>query len=239
MNAPPPPQDAPSAPGDNTSAPAGQAPASSAPNAEVAQPQPQPQPQAARSAATPGGTPVAKNGTSIPNPSVRSASATLEKVERAMDELRAQPASATTAPAAHAGRGGRRGGRGGAAQSGSSRVQVPDTEFDFEAMNAKFDKASLRPGESESDSASEASDENTPNETDKKEKTGKFYNPQRSFFDDISSDSNLKNEGPANPRGIYAHLAYITPLIHSCRSRSWSRGSFGETAPRRGAEPQP
>ncbi|KAF8604697.1 hypothetical protein BDV93DRAFT_95724 [Ceratobasidium sp. AG-I] len=209
MNAPPPPQDAPSAPGNNTSTTPGQPAASPAPNAQVAQPQPQA--QTARSPAVPGGIPAAKNGTSDINPAVRSASATLEKVERAMDELRTQPAvaPAPAAPAAHAGRGGRRGGRGGGAQSGSSRVQVPDTEFDFEAMNAKFDKASLRPGESESDSASEASDEHTPNEADKKEKTGKFYNPQRSFFDDISSDSNFKNEGQANPRGIFMRLSVI------------------------------
>ncbi|KAF8754078.1 Ribonuclease III [Rhizoctonia solani] len=92
------------------------------------------------------------------------------------------------------------GGRGGGAQHTAGRVQVPDTDFDFEAMNAKFDKANLRPNESESDSESESEDD-APVEGDKKEKGAKFYNPQRSFFDDISSDSNLKNEGGNPVRG--------------------------------------
>lgn len=120
-----------------------------------------------------------------------------------MDELR-QPAPPTsTVPISHSGRGGRRGGRGGGGgpQHPSARVQIPDTEFDFEAMNAKFDKANLRPdGESESDSES-GSDKETSNEADKKDKAAKFYNPQRSFFDDISSDSNLKSDGVNGGRG--------------------------------------
>jgi hypothetical protein len=67
-------------------------------------------------------------------------------------------------------------------------------------MNAKFDKANLRPNESESESDSDSEDD-IPADGGKEEKGAKFYNPQRSFFDDISSDSNLKNEGGNPGRG--------------------------------------
>lgn len=200
MNNAPPPQNAHSAPGKPADQSAQAATTTTTASAEAPQSQPQAQaqgPRASPSAGAPSDT--VANATppaaGRPNAGVRSASATLEKVERAMDELR-QPAP-SAAPPAHAGRGGRRGGRGGGAQSASTRVQVPDTAFDFEAMNAKFDKASLRPNESDSESDS-GSDEDAAAEGDKKEKSAKFYNPQRSFFDDISSDSNLKNEGGAN-----------------------------------------
>ncbi|KAF8717763.1 Ribonuclease III, partial [Rhizoctonia solani] len=205
MNGPPPPQNGPPPqPGKpNEQQPAQLAGASGEENAQ-SQPSTQGQPQAqpVRPVPSAGGVSSdianqdAPGGTTRPNASVRSASATLEKVERAMDELR-QPAPSN---APQGGRGGRRGGRGGGAQHTAGRVQVPDTDFDFEAMNAKFDKANLRPNESESDSESESEDD-APVEGDKKEKGAKFYNPQRSFFDDISSDSNLKNEGGNPIRG--------------------------------------
>ncbi|CAE6519331.1 unnamed protein product [Rhizoctonia solani] len=202
MNGPPPPQNAPPA---QPGKPNEQSPQSvPATGAEAVQPQPttQAQVQGQVSHASPSGTAPndATNkeaaAATRPNASVRSASATLEKVERAMDELRL-PAPNNTA---QGGRGGRRGGRSGGAQHASGRVQVPDTEFDFEAMNAKFDKASLRPEGSDSDSESDSGDD-TPNEGDKKEKAAKFYNPQKSFFDDISSDSNLKNDAGNIGRG--------------------------------------
>ncbi|CAE7204455.1 unnamed protein product [Rhizoctonia solani] len=201
MNGPPPTQNAPPAqpghPNEQTTQPT----PTSAPGAETAQPQSTAQAQGQLPRASPSGGTAndAANkeaAATRPNASVRSASATLEKVERAMDELR-QPAP-NTAP--QGGRGGRRGGRGGGTQHASGRVQVPDTEFDFEAMNAKFDKASLRPDESESESDSDSGDE-TPVEGEKKEKAAKFYNPTQSFFDDISSDSNVKNDGGNAPAG--------------------------------------
>ncbi|KAG9088561.1 hypothetical protein FRC06_001972 [Ceratobasidium sp. 370] len=170
-------------------------------------------------------------GVSRPSGSVRSASATLEKVERAMDELRTQPTPAASAgPAPHHGRGGRRGGRGGGGQLAASRVQIPDTEFDFEAMNAKFDKASLLPNESESDSDSDASKDRAPDEVDKdkKEKAGKFYNPQRSFFDDISSDSNLKNDG-GNARGRGRGRGGAVGRQRREEERNRNLSTFGET----------
>ncbi|KAG8716406.1 hypothetical protein FRC11_013389 [Ceratobasidium sp. 423] len=199
MNGPPPPQNVPPAQSAKPNEQTAQSVA--APGAEAVQPTTQAQGQVPN--ASPSG--MAPNdaanketpgAATRPNASVRSASATLEKVERAMDELR-QPAPNNTA---QGGRSGRRGGRGGGAQHAPGRVQVPDTAFDFEAMNAKFDKASLRPDGSDSDSESDSGDD-TPNEGDKKEKAAKFYNPQKSFFDDISSDSNLKNDAGNVGRG--------------------------------------
>jgi protein LSM14 len=219
-----------------------QAAAAATPKADTARPQPHV--QATRPAAANGQGSAAKDdaptGATRPSDPVRSASATLEKVERAMDELRTQPAGAPTsaAPASHSGRGGRRGGRGGGGGGGgqSSRVQVPDTAFDFDAMNAKFDKASLRPNESESESDSEESEDHAPDEAEKKDNV-KFYNPQRSFFDDISSDSNLKNEGGANLRGI--KCAFFGLYLDRClrRSRAWSWRSFRKATPRGRTEP--
>ncbi|ELU40162.1 60S ribosomal protein L3 [Rhizoctonia solani AG-1 IA] len=230
MNGPPPPQNGPPPqPGKpNEQQPAQLAGASGEENAQ-SQPSTQGQPQAqpVRPVPSAGGVSSdianqdAPGGTTRPNASVRSASATLEKVERAMDELR-QPAPSN---APQGGRGGRRGGRGGGAQHTAGRVQVPDTDFDFEAMNAKFDKANLRPNESESDSESESEDD-APVEGDKKEKGAKFYNPQRSFFDDISSDSNLKNEGGNPVRGTWSgreECHYLTWLI----GRGRGRGALG------------
>ncbi|QRV74815.1 hypothetical protein RhiJN_02830 [Ceratobasidium sp. AG-Ba] len=186
-----------------------------------------PQP-AENSAAHPSQPGVSAAAPTRPSDPVRSASATLEKVERAMDELRTQPPPAASAgPAPHSGRGGRRGGRGGAGQSTGARVQVPDTEFDFEAMNAKFDKASLRPNESESDSESDDSEDRVPDELEKKEKPGKFYNPQRSFFDDISSDSNLKDGG--NPRGRGRGRGGALGRQRREEERNRNLSTFGET----------
>ncbi|KAG8748149.1 hypothetical protein FRC10_008882 [Ceratobasidium sp. 414] len=223
-------QNAAAAPG-KSPVPPTQAPAAAAPTADVAQAQPQG--SATRPAAPTGQAPVTNDsapaGVGRPSDSVRSASATLEKVERAMDELRTQPAPAANAgPAPHPGRGGRRGGRGGGGQSAGNRVQVPDTEFDFEAMNAKFDKASLRPNESESDSDSDKSEDRAPDEVDKKEKAGKFYNPQRSFFDDISSDSNLKNDG-SNPRGRGRGRGGALGRQRREEERNRNMNTFGET----------
>ncbi|CAE6413321.1 unnamed protein product [Rhizoctonia solani] len=208
MNGPPPQNAPPAQPGKPNEHTVQSMPAPApapAPGAETAQSQPVAQVQAQVSRASPSGGAVndttnkeATTTATRPTASVRSASATLEKVERAMDELR-HPAP-NTAP--QSGRGARRGGRGGGGQHASGRVQVPDTEFDFEAMNAKFDKASLRPEPEDSESESESdSVDDTPNEGEKKEKAAKFYNPQRSFFDDISSDSNIKNDGGNAGRG--------------------------------------
>ncbi|KDQ16359.1 hypothetical protein BOTBODRAFT_31046 [Botryobasidium botryosum FD-172 SS1] len=137
---------------------------------------------------------------------VRSASASLEKVERAIGDLRLSNANA--AAGAHGGRHNRRGnnsnprsggGGGAGARTGGAAV-VPNVDFDFARSNAKFDKAAAAAAlggngaAGNTDSASGASSPEQPKSPAAPEKT-QFYDRTRSFFDDISSDSKAKTQG--------------------------------------------
>ncbi|KAH9843148.1 Scd6-like Sm domain-containing protein [Rhodofomes roseus] len=123
------------------------------------------------------------------NSAVHSATASLETVERALGDLRVSQATANGAPIPRSG--GRRGGRGQDYKTGDLRV--PATDFDFQGSNARFDKSAISPrgtpkndGEAEGGKAEEKSAEDS------------AYNPQKSFFDSLSSGSN----GPqADARG--------------------------------------
>ncbi|KAJ7638248.1 Scd6-like Sm domain-containing protein [Roridomyces roridus] len=130
---------------------------------------------------------------------IHTAAASLETVERALGDLRVSNANA-------AGNSGRRqrtrrngGGGNGAGQEAhhTGGVAVPSADFDFESMNAKFDKAALaarvQPGnDSGSDHTNPSDDEDGRKE---KEKDSGAYNPQKSFFDSLSSPP------PFGPRG--------------------------------------
>ncbi|KAJ3202985.1 hypothetical protein HDU82_006936 [Entophlyctis luteolus] len=72
-------------------------------------------------------------------------------------------------------------------QSGSS-FSVPKTDFDFESMNAKFNKNAIVTNNAlASDSRiSDDADAKTPETTDE---TEQFYNKETSFFDNISCDA--------------------------------------------------
>jgi len=142
---------------------------------------------------------------------VRSASASLEKVERAIGDLRLSNANANagahnTQPH-HGGRHNRRGnnprsGGGANARAGGATV-VPDADFDFARSNAKFDKVASAgagggTGAPATDSGSGASSPEQPKSPGGPEKT-QFYDRTRSFFDDISSDSKAKTQGGGGP----------------------------------------
>ncbi|KAJ8487899.1 hypothetical protein ONZ51_g3902 [Trametes cubensis] len=91
--------------------------------------------------------PQANGSTAAPsrtarNSSVNSATASLETVERALGDLRVSNANANNGANQHQ-RGGRRGGRGQGQEAKAGGLPVPDTEFDFESSNARFDKAAL------------------------------------------------------------------------------------------------
>jgi protein LSM14 len=112
------------------------------------------------------------NGATPPgrvNP-VQTATASLQNVERAIGDLRANNSG---------------GGRGGGGRRGNhhhnnnaaNEIEIPATDFDFQGSNARFDKSAL--------STTPAGTENGENEKDKEEL--KAYNPQRSFFDTLSS----------------------------------------------------
>lgn len=130
---------------------------------------------------------------------VRAANASLESVERALDDLRVSDNQ--TAPVHH-GRGGRRGGKQHEVKTGDLRV--PTTDFDFQSSNARFDKSALAPakpsaeaspnGEGESETEAEKEDKNASGPT--------AYNPKASFFDSLSSGSNAQtSEGGRGGRG--------------------------------------
>ncbi|KAH8106956.1 Scd6-like Sm domain-containing protein [Cristinia sonorae] len=135
-----------------------------------------------------------KNGAARPSgPSgVHSATASLETVERALGDLRV-----TDANGAGPQRGGapRRGGGQGRGQQERHEIRVPNTDFDFQSANAKFDKTALSPR-----GTPKAEGVVTPGEDDKgkeKDTSEPAYNPKKSFFDSLSSGSNA----PAEPRG--------------------------------------
>ena len=169
----------------------------------VVQPQaPQQQPPPAQNGVpAPGAQPSTGKGQSS---AVRAANASLESVERALDDLRVSGQDGASAPAHH-GRGGRRGGKQHEVKAGDLRV--PTTDFDFQSANARFDKAALAPtkpaneaspnGEAEAEGAGEENKE-------QKDKTGTptAYNPKASFFDSLSSGSNASTpEGGRGGRG--------------------------------------
>ncbi|KAK7045366.1 hypothetical protein VNI00_007615 [Paramarasmius palmivorus] len=111
---------------------------------------------------------------------VQTAAASLETVERALGDLRVSNANAA--------RGGRRGNQGG-----PKPISVPNTDFDFESSNARFDKRSLTANAKDSDV------ETNPSDSEGKDEKGKAressaYHPTKSFFDELTP-------APLEPRG--------------------------------------
>ncbi|KAF9460662.1 Scd6-like Sm domain-containing protein [Collybia nuda] len=177
-------------------APATVIPPAQQPQQPVPPPQPvQPPPTQADTAVPARPQPQARRS----NP-VHTAAASLETVERAIGDLRV-----SNHTNAANGRGGRRGGRGGGARD-NVQIKVPATDFDFESSNAKFDKAALTPrstsaagkenGEEESGEAAGAEEKEKEKET--------AYNPQKSFFDSLSSSSHGPPASGAGAGGAHA-----------------------------------
>ncbi|ESK82182.1 lsm14 protein [Moniliophthora roreri MCA 2997] len=119
---------------------------------------------------------------------IQTAAASLETVERALGDLRVSNANA-----ARGGAGGRRGNH-----AGPKPISVPNTDFDFESSNARFDKRALgasAKGGAESDVETNPSDNEEGKEKDKgKVRESTAYHPQKSFFDELTP-------GPAESRG--------------------------------------
>ena len=121
------------------------------------------------------------------NPSVNSATASMETVERALGDLRVSNGGTQGQ------RGGRRGGgRGQEIKAGDLRI--PNVPFDFDASNSRFDKAALAPSQRGTPKSEGEGEEGEVKDEEKKD-DGKTpaYNPKKSFFDSLSSGSN----GPA------------------------------------------
>jgi len=151
--------------------------------------------------------PSTSNGPRRANNSVHTAAASLETVERALGDLRVSNGHPNHGP------GGRGGGRRGHGHHGhqdgkQGEIKVPATDFDFQSSNARFDKAALapkKPKEVSDDEITNPSDDDTAEKPQVKEKEkekekeqeDKAYNPQRSFFDSLSSST----QAVSIPRG--------------------------------------
>jgi len=169
--------------------------------------------------------PLANANPSRPQPQsrrsnpVHTAAASLETVERALGDLRVSNGND-----GRGGRGGRRGYSNNAGGGGGAKVEqikVPATDFDFESSNAKFDKAALSPrgtgkrvvgsvdedevatnpsdveGEGESNGKVRSKEKEKEDGEKEREKEKAAYNPQKSFFDSLSSST----QGPPPPSG--------------------------------------
>ncbi|KAI1766459.1 Scd6-like Sm domain-containing protein [Hypoxylon sp. FL1150] len=137
-------------------------------------------------------------GTTSANPN---AGAVMDNLTKKVNEMRMQ-ATGTTSTAGRtttAGRGRSRAGRPG----GVSKVEVPNSDFDFQAGNAKFNKQDLVKEAIAGSPLAESS--NVSNlESTQSEDSGVpiAYNKTRSFFDNISSESKDRAEnGGQKPGG--------------------------------------
>ncbi|KAH9945778.1 Scd6-like Sm domain-containing protein [Epithele typhae] len=117
------------------------------------------------------------------NQSVNSVTASMETIERAIGDLRVTNGNGNGAQ-----RGGRRGG-GRNPEPKAGDLRVPTTDFDFQTSNARFDKAALAPSPR---GTPKIDGEDGEVEEDVKEKDT-AYNPEKSFFDTLSSGSNGPN----------------------------------------------
>lgn len=125
----------------------------------------------------------------------------VDNLTRKVNEMRTtEPIRAPRQPGA-GGFGGQRGrGRGGPRQE-TRKIEVPETPFDFESSNAKFNKQDLV---KEAISGSPLT-ENPPNgDADEGESDvvipNPSYNKKSSFFDDLSSETKDRAEGDGSGR---------------------------------------
>lgn len=126
--------------------------------------------------------------------SVTNASVSLEKVERAIGDLRLSSNNHT-----------QRGGRKNHSGPRHAEISVPDSDFDFVGMNERFKKVVSNGQTAESDANTTPSEGVEGAEEEAKDKSavakdGKdAYNPKQSFFDRLSSSA--AGLTPGVPRG--------------------------------------
>jgi protein LSM14 len=107
---------------------------------------------------------------------------------------------------------GRRGHGQGTNDIKAGEIKVPAADFDFQSSNALFDKAALAPRKTKdddgsADDATNPSDSEDPVSRDKKaerkekEREAVAYNPQKSFFDSLSSSTHPGSRGGGDSGG--------------------------------------
>jgi protein LSM14 len=115
---------------------------------------------------------------------VQTAAASLETVERALGDLRNSTADAADNANNRGGGGGRRGGSNATRNVKVGDLRVPTTDFDFEGSNALFDKTAIAPPLSAKTEGSVAEEGEVQDDD-----AQRAYNPDRSFFDSLSSST--------------------------------------------------
>ncbi|KAL9715466.1 hypothetical protein Ac2012v2_002127 [Leucoagaricus gongylophorus] len=129
--------------------------------------------------------------------SIQNAAASLETVERALGDLRVSNAQNGTVHSTSGGTGKRTG--SGRQQQSIEQIKVPSTDFDFESMNAKFNKAALAHQQTTvtiadgPDTESRGTPSNDSIAPEKKKEAA--YDRQRSFFDSLSSSTSTPLSG--------------------------------------------
>lgn len=116
----------------------------------------------------------------------------METVERALGDLRIDQ---------------QQGGRGGRRNRDikAGDLKVPNTDFDFQSSNARFDKSSIGPVKQNKE---KNEDDDTPGEgsedgEEKEKEEDTAYNPKKSFFDSLSSSAagQIQGGGQGGGRG--------------------------------------
>ena len=111
----------------------------------------------------------------------------METVERALGDLRVDQQQG-------GGRGGRR-----KRDLKPGDLKVPDTDFDFQSSNARFDKGSMGPQkqnkEKEMDGEAAVHEEGSEDGEAKEKEEDLAYDPKKSFFDSLSSSASGLAQG--------------------------------------------
>lgn len=167
------------------------------------QPQPPQQPQQSRPPQQGQGGQQPRQQGQRPNP-VHSASESLETVQRAIGEMRIshhngqhQPPHPPQHQPHHGGGGGGHHGRRN--QQQPREIKVPNSDFDFESSNAKFEKKRTEEEEAAA-AAAVVDEENGPGNAQPKEKEKPAYDPAKSFFDSLTSGTPARTT-PGNIQG--------------------------------------
>lgn len=156
------------------------------------------------------------NPQTAPKPPAASTPTAVDNLTEKVSQLTTTP-YVPSAPSAQRGRGTYRGGRGTRTSSGGQRqkMEIPQSDFDFESANAKFNKedlikeaiASGSPLQENPDISFSGALESSQNGTNgaRKESLSSAtpYNKSTSFFDNISSDSKDREDTQtANGRAL-------------------------------------
>lgn len=124
-----------------------------------------------------------------------------EDMTKKFNDMKPYDTNRTTRGAHHVARGGR--GQRGPQHASGKKIELPDTDFDFESANAKFNKQDLVKEAIATGSpiVEEEGDLDGPEDVPTSPSAApSAYNKTSSFFDNISSETRDREEGASRPR---------------------------------------